>query len=136
MIPCGKEKIVLKVTIFAAIANVILNLILIPIWKHNAAAVTTVIAEGISMIACMQYGKKNFHIKVSIRDMISVAIGCVAVYVICTIINSAIESLALSTILSVLLAAMGYFAILLLMKNHIVLDIWYEIKQHIRLRML
>ena len=67
--------------------------------------------------------------------MISVAIGCVVVYVICTITNSAIESLALSTILSVLLAAMGYFAILLLMKNHIVLDIWYEIKQHIRLRM-
>ncbi len=135
LIPCGKEKIVLKVTIFAAVANVILNLILIPIWKHNAAAFTTVIAEGISMIACMQYGKKNFHIRVSIRDMISVAIGCVVVYVICTITNSAIESLALSTILSVLLAAMGYFAILLLMKNHIVLDIWYEIKQHIRLRM-
>lgn len=135
LIPFGKEKMVLKITIFTAIVNVILNLILIPIWKHNAAAFTTVIAEGISMIACMQYGKKDFHIRISIRDMISVAIGCAAVYIICKMVNSAIDSLAFSTILSVLVSATGYFAILLLMKNHIVLDIWLEIKQRIRLRM-
>lgn len=134
LIPCGKEKIVLKVTISAAMVNVILNLVLIPIWKHNAAAFTTVVAEGISMIACMKYGSENFHIRIPIRDIASVTIGCVAVYVICVAIKDAVDSLILSTILSTILAVTGYFAILLLMKNRTALDIRLEIKRRIKLK--
>lgn len=134
LIPCGKEKIVLRVTILAAVVNVILNLALIPIWKHNAAAFTTVVAEGISMIVCMKYGRKDFHMKIFAKDIASVVIGCVLVYVICVTINSAVDSLVLSTVLSITLAAIGYFAVLLLMKNHTILDIWLEIKERIKWR--
>lgn len=46
LIPMKKEKWVLYSTIAVALLNVSLNLVLIPRWQHNAAAITTVIAEA------------------------------------------------------------------------------------------
>ncbi len=135
LIPYGKERIVLKVTISAALVNIFLNLVLIPIWKHNAAALTTVIAEGISMIACMRYGSVDFHIKISVRELVSVILGCIIVYIICISIKSVIYSMVLSTVLSILIAPVGYFSVLLILKNRTALSIWLEIRKHVRLKL-
>lgn len=134
LIPWGKEKFVLRVTVVSATINVILNLVLIPIGQHDAAAFTTVVAEAISMIACMIHGRKYFRIRISTGDIASVAIGCIVIYIICRIINNTVDSLTISTIFSIVLAAIGYFLILLLMKNHIMVEAWNAFKRRIKLK--
>jgi len=73
------------------------------------------------------------HVKIPIRDTVSVIIGCVVIYTICDAVNNTVRTLIFSTIFSIVLATAGYFAILLFMKNHTALNIWFEIKRRIKL---
>ena len=67
LIPAKEDKSVLRITVIAALANIILNFILIPLWGFTAAAVTTVIAEGTACIL----GLRKAGTLVSLRKMIS-----------------------------------------------------------------
>lgn len=49
----GREKNNLIVTICSAILNCTLNFIFIPLWKHNGAAVTTLLAEMFVVVVCI-----------------------------------------------------------------------------------
>ncbi|MBT8998673.1 poly-gamma-glutamate biosynthesis protein, partial [Lactobacillus delbrueckii subsp. bulgaricus] len=49
MIPAHEEKKLLKANLIAASVNLILNLVLMPFFSFNAAAVTTVISELTSL---------------------------------------------------------------------------------------
>ena len=51
-IPLGREKINVKATTISALVNVGLNVIIIPIFKHNGAAFTTALAEYLVLIYC------------------------------------------------------------------------------------
>ncbi len=48
LIPHMKEHIVFRVTIVSAVLNIMFNFMLIPFWAENAAAFTTVLAEGVT----------------------------------------------------------------------------------------
>ena len=52
IVPLGLESVLFKATIVSSLVNIILNFILIPFWKENAAAITTIIAEGIVFFWC------------------------------------------------------------------------------------
>lgn len=62
LIPMKKEKWVFYTTLAAAALNVLLNLVLIPRWQHNAAAFTTVIAEG--TVALVYHFAIRKHVKI------------------------------------------------------------------------
>lgn len=51
--PLGQERISMKATICAAIANVLLNLVLIPALQQNGAAVSTIAAEVLVLVICL-----------------------------------------------------------------------------------
>lgn len=51
--PNGFEKTSLSATISAALVNVGLNVVLIPLMRHDGAALTTVIAEAMVLIICL-----------------------------------------------------------------------------------
>lgn len=117
LIPWRRENKVLTATIVAAAANIGLNFILIPVWKQNAAAVTTVIAELISLIICVFYGRKLFRAEVSFRDIGPVAIGCTSIALICMAANRLFSSVFLSTGAAVVVSVVVYMAILTLCGN-------------------
>ena len=52
LVPFQKENTVFIVTVIGAIVNIVLNFVLIPFWKQDAAAFTTVLAEGIAFVWC------------------------------------------------------------------------------------
>ena len=52
LVPMKEEKIVFKATILSAVVNLFFNLIFIPFWKENAAAITTIMAEAIAFLWC------------------------------------------------------------------------------------
>ena len=61
--PLGKEMIVIYSTIFGAIVNFILNLILIPLYSANGAAIATLIAECSVLIYQIGKGQKYISFK-------------------------------------------------------------------------
>ncbi len=55
--PYGKEMLVIYSTIVAAVVNVVLNLLLIPLWTETGAAISTLIAEFLVLVVQVKLGK-------------------------------------------------------------------------------
>lgn len=114
------EKRVLQATIISALANICLNIILIPRIGATGAAFTTMIAELI--VAIMAYtNAKNFVVfSITKRTLISVFIGCVGIAFICWISNRVFSSVFLATFISVLGSITFYFVVQLMIRPYFV----------------
>ena len=117
LIPHKKEKIVLVSTMIAASANVILNIILIPVLHESAAAITTVIAEATSFLICFFLSKRLVKIQTTIKDIISIIVGCIGIYFICHITRTNITYSLGTVAISVFGSVIVYTIILCLFKN-------------------
>lgn len=131
LIPSKNEKKVLYATSAAAIVNIILNFILIPKYKQDAAAITTLLAELISVFISWYYSRKIIKIKLYKKDIISILGGCVYIYIYFKVIESLISNILIKIILIIVGAGIGYFIILMLLGNTIVKNgivrIWRKI---------
>lgn len=72
LIPIGKENYLLKSVFCGAIINFILNLILIPKFQNNGAAIASVIAEFLVMVIQIVFVEKYFKIKIFSIDLIKI----------------------------------------------------------------
>lgn len=117
LIPSRMEKEVLLGTVVAAIANIGLNSVFIPLFQQNAAAFTTVLAEALSMLINWYYGRKIFKLFFKKNDILSVTVGCLGIWAICSIANTCFSSLLISTWISILGSVLFYFTVLFAMKN-------------------
>ncbi|GAA0083795.1 flippase [Clostridium sp. CTA-7] len=72
LIPIGKENYLLKSVMCGAIINFILNLILIPRFNNDGAAMASVIAEFFVMLIQIIFVKKFFDIKIFNKDLIKI----------------------------------------------------------------
>ena len=107
-------------TIVAALVNIGLNFILIRTFQQNAAAFTTVIAELLSMVITWWYGRKYFKVSFLKKDIGSVAIGCMAILIICSMSEKYISSVLISTTFSIITSVVAYMFVLLIMKNQMI----------------
>lgn len=112
-----EDKSVLKATVFAALSNVVLNVILIPYFNQNAAAFTTAIAELISALVCYFYGRKYFKANLPKNDILSTVLGSIIIILICHFVGIYVSSLYLGIIVSFILSVIAYGLILILFKN-------------------
>ena len=63
LLPYKKETIFFISTAISAVINIVLNIILIPIFKQNAAAFTTLLSQAVAMLICYYYSKKYISLK-------------------------------------------------------------------------
>lgn len=132
LMPAKKENVILIATCISATVNIGLNFILIPLWKENAAAFTTLIAELIMFIICGWFGLKNTKIELWNRNMFSVVAGCAAVVCVCIVIPMFINmGVLMQLLIMIVLSGFAYGLILLLLHNSIVYDM---IKKVIKIR--
>lgn len=121
LIPAKREKNVLISMTSSAILNVIFNMILIPIWDENAAAISTVLAELCMFIMNYHYSKDIvsdiFKSKELLQSFFDSVIGCIGVIVICLLCDLEFKSLIFKTIFSVVFSIIIYGVILVLLKN-------------------
>lgn len=61
--PLGKENIATMSTATGALVNVILNMVLIPIYQDKGAAIATLVAETIVTVTMFVYGRKYIRVK-------------------------------------------------------------------------
>lgn len=122
MLPAGKEKICLKSSIVSAVVNIVLNLILIPIWGLNAAATTTAISEFLGIIIKRPYIDREIHIA-GLKQMIAApVVGSIGIVIVSVVVRCFITSPYLIAILTIILSGMVYLATLVLMKNEFAIN--------------
>jgi O-antigen/teichoic acid export membrane protein len=119
LVPNRKEKYFLIATITAAIVNIGLNMIFIPIWSYNGAAVTTVIAEFIVMGFGVYFSRGLYNFKINFRDIISTVVGCCFIVVICLAVQQFVYNSIVRIIICVPLSIVFYGIIMLVSKNRL-----------------
>lgn len=117
LLPMKKERQVTIIMFISAGANVLLNLVLIPLLKQDGAALTTVIAEAIVMLVQMAIVRKKHVFDIDLRVLIQIGAGCTAIAIIVLSIKSFALSLIWTLALSVGCSAVAYFLVLLVLKN-------------------
>lgn len=126
LIPAKREKYTLRNTIITGVVNLVLNLIIIPFWSYNGAALTTVIAEGMMMSlsawSSRDIIKNAINDKNLIQNVLSTILGCIGIIVICLICEIFCKSLILKVTSSVIFSVLIYGIILILCKNKIALE--------------
>lgn len=122
LVPKGKENIVFKATVVSAIINLVLNFILIPFGSENAAALTTVIAEGIAFLWSKKEAKKYIKEFSIVPLIIKVSLGCIVLIAIACLLNVFKLNIILYTSLTIALGGISYFTIEIILKNEIVLE--------------
>ena len=117
LVPMQMEETVFKVTVVSAIVNIGLNFILIPIWKENAAALTTIIAEAISFIWCWYKGSKIVKLEGTIKSLLKISVGCIGIIAVSLGCGKIFESENLYMIVTIIVSVVAYGVIEIILKN-------------------
>lgn len=128
MIPVGEEKLVMKISIISAIANIVLNFILIPEFSENAAAFTTVVSELIMLVVFKWKSKEYCIAKIVNKNNLKTLIASLCIAAICLICDLKISNMYISFIAAVIICPIAYFLILIFLKNEIVVGYTKKLK--------
>lgn len=82
LLPCGREKELFWITLVSGLLNVGLNILLIPRFRENAAAFTTLLAELCSMMLCIRCSRGLVTVSADRRTVGSVLCGCVGMFLV------------------------------------------------------
>ena len=133
LIPAKREKFVLGSMGISAGLNIGLNLILIPYWNENAAAISTVLAELCMFLVNYHYGKDLvrdvFGSKNLRNTFITSLIGCVGIVVTCLFCNCLLHSMIWKTFFSILLSSVVYILILILLRNAFAVSLLKQLRE-------
>jgi len=127
----GKEKFTLISTSIGAVTNFLLNLLLIPYFNHNGAAIATIVAEISVTITQIYFGYSYLKGNISFKNILQYLIGSVLIIITCLTVNYYFGNILIITVLSILLSNLIYFSFLFLIKNPFV----FEIKDRILLKL-
>ncbi len=128
----GKELLILKATIVAAILNIVLNLLLIPYVGVSAAAMTTVLSEYVAFF--IEYrGLQEKKIVGDIRkNTIQTGVASAIMGVVCWGIQRLLGSfLIIGTVCSVMAGAVMYAILLHWQKNDLFDELYVKMKTKI-----
>ena len=129
-IPLGREKINVKATMISALINIVLNIFLIPMFKQNGAAITTVISEFFVAAYCLKKFEninEYLNIKNWLKNLIQALIGCVIVIVVSVVIKSIFVNTLIRIGAIIILSVFIYTLELLMLKNEIIFSVIIKI---------
>lgn len=121
LVPNKQEMFEFKATLVSAIVNILFNFALIPFWKENAAAITTLIAELICFIWLGHIGKRYITISGTTSTIVKVVIGCAAIVGVSLILMPIKDNMILYTSLTILISVIAYALVEILVKNEVVI---------------
>ena len=131
LVPLGKEQYIFYITLVSAIVNIVLNLVLIPNGKENAAAFTTIIAEGISYACCMIIGRRYVTLGKLWKNVAKILIGCGGIFVCVAAMRPLKKMSSIYFVLVVSLSVIIYTGIELLLRNEIFIESFSGIQKWI-----
>lgn len=117
----GQEKKLLLCTIVAAILNVSLNIILIPIFAQNGAAVASVIAESVVTIMTISYSRKYISICLPNRFIVTTIIASAVFVADLFVIHHFLHSQWIPVFLSLVVGGLSYLFCNIILRNPIMI---------------
>ena len=129
LLPMQMEKEITVIMILAAISNVLLNVFMIPLFKHIGAAITTVLAEAIVMVLQVIVVRKHKIIFFDKKTIIGTIIGCIWIIAVVLLAYQMISNTIICMLSSIIISVIGYYGIHLISKNRYVISLIYEIKK-------
>lgn len=113
----SRENIILFATIVGAIVNFCINLLLIPIFKHNGAAFASVIAEIIVTTINVLYAKRFYKVNIERKYFISAIFANICMSIVVVALKFLVAKGLLCLVLQCVLGSISYFICLYLLKN-------------------
>ena len=126
--PLGKMTLVTYSTIVGAIINFTLNIILIPKYAQDGAAIATVLAEFSVTLTQFVIAHKYIPFNLFDKQILIYAIGTILMCVVCSFVMTIWDSYILSIISAVIASSIIYFTILYVFKDHIVMSMMKTVK--------
>lgn len=120
LIPAKRESKVLLITIISASLNLILNIILIPLFAENAAAFTTSLSEFISMLLDIYFCRdiiKGIYGKKFWEDILLYILFSMTIIPICLAGSALFESTIAIIVFDVVISVIEYMLLLIGVKN-------------------
>lgn len=129
LIPIKLEREVFIATIISAAVNIVLNIIMIPYYKENAAALTTFLAEGITFIWCWMKGKTYIKVSGLCESIYKSCIGCVCIIGIYILIGRIICDIMLKSIIVFTVSVVVYLFVECIIQNSSIINTVKSIKR-------
>ena len=115
--PLGKENIATMSTATGALVNVILNIVLIPIYQDKGAAIATLVAETIVTVTMFVYGRKYIRVKRYDAHYLNCILGGIVMLAVLYLIRSLALEHWINIWLMPLTGAILYILVLYLRKD-------------------
>lgn len=119
----GAEKKLLGCTIGGAIVNIILNVILIPLYAQNGAAVASVVSETIVTILAMLCASKYVRIKLDKRFLISIIVSSIGLVLAVCFIQTLMIGNIYKLVVSIFIGGSVYLILGVITKNPILSEL-------------
>ena len=122
LIPTGRQNIFTKTVLVGAVVNVIMNALLIPIFKANGAAVASVVAETTIAVIQLILVKKEIKGIQVLKILPKYLISGLVMLVSLLWVNQFLEKSILDTILLIVMGAAIYLIILFILKDKFLIE--------------
>lgn len=124
-----QEKECLKATMMSATINVLLNFVALPLWGMTGAAITTIIAEAVNLCILLNSSNKITNLKMfDWKNALQSILASIVIVAICFIVQRLNLGLFLTVAIAIILCAVSYFAILLLLGNVYICEMFVAVK--------
>ena len=123
LLPLKLDLRLFQVTLASAFVNIGLNFVLIPFWEENAAAFTTILAEGVSFFGCWYFGRKYVTLNGIGSVLLKVFAGCISISLVWLILQELISNVLLNTVCTFVASVAVYFIVEALVGNQVIVNI-------------
>ncbi len=116
-------------TAVGAVANIILNSLLIPRFSINGAALATILSELLVMLSFCLFLRKKIKVWKLLLEVPRILLAAVPIVLICIFVQQKMDSVISGCIISVIFSAVAYFAVLKLIHGVFAEELFRWMKQ-------
>ena len=128
LLPLGKEKIFIWAAIGGAVVNIVLNVILIPEYSQDGAAIGTILAHLMVTSGLMLLGRKYLPVKYMSSHYLKCILSAMAMYMIIELLWRETENEFVRLVICCICALPVYAFFLYLLRDKFLLTYCYQMK--------
>ena len=128
----GGEKFLFYTTIIGAISNILMNIILIPYWQENGAAIASVISELLVCIVQIVFSRQYIKVSIQPKIYLEIFVSCLFMVIVLFMISTLVSNILIRIFLNCILGCITYYILMSLLKNEVVLNINNKISSIIK----
>ena len=126
--PQNQENLVIWSTVGGAVFNFVLNLVLIPIWSYEGAAIATLVAEFSVLVIQLFLGRKYVPFSLFEKENLPYVTATLVMSVMVLLVISIVDNPWSMTIGSLVVGGFSYAGILFLLKDSLIREILVYMK--------